>query len=80
LSIVDVPIKALELDEETRIRKITVKDADGIVGIECDFQVAADGLDRSHMPRGDIAGGPDERKGIHGCRLFCILFTLPHFG
>ena len=63
--LVDVPVEPLEFGKEMRIRKIAVDDADGIVRIEGDLQIAANGLDRLHVARRDVAGGADQRKARH---------------
>src|SRR6516162_8943808 len=62
---VDVPIEPLELGEEMRIRKMAVKNADRVVRIVSDLEIAPDGTDCLHMARCDIARSPDQRKGRH---------------
>ena len=79
--LVDMAIEPFELDEETRVRKIAVDNADGIVRIEGDLQIAADRLDGLHVPRRDVSGRANESKRCH-CKLL-VLFepaTLPHSG
>ena len=58
--LVDMPVEALELGEEMRLREMAVDDPDGIVRVEGDLEIAAHGLDGLHMARRDIAGGTDQ--------------------
>ena len=60
--LVDVTIEPLELGKEMRIRKMAVEDADGVVRIVGNLQIAADSLDRLHVARRDISGSSDQCK------------------
>ena len=72
--LVDVPIEPLELREEMRLRKMAVDDADGIIGIEGNPEIAPQGLDGLHVTRGDVAGGADQGEACHGAALTgCVL-------
>ena len=67
--LVDVTVEALELDEEVGIREIAVDDADRVLRVEGDLEIAVDRLDGAHVPRRDVAGGADQGEslpGIHG--------------
>src|SRR5262245_5462644 len=55
--LVDVAIEPLELDEEACIRKIAIENADRIVWVEGNLQLAPHSFDSTHMPWCNIASG-----------------------
>ena len=58
-------VEPLEFGEEMRIRKVAIDDADRIVRIKCNLQIAADGFHGLHVARRNVAGGADQRKARH---------------
>ena len=57
---IDVAVEALEFREEARFGKVAVDDADTVGRIERGAQRAARLLDRSQVPRRDVAGRADQ--------------------
>ena len=57
---VEVPVEALDLGEEGRVREVGIKDADGIVGVVRGDERPADVADGGEVSGGDVAGGAEE--------------------
>ena len=59
--LIDVAIEFLEPDEELRVGKMAVQNADGVVGVIGDNEISARFRDRAHVPGRNVTGGADDR-------------------
>jgi hypothetical protein len=62
-------VEALVLGEKVRIRKMTVNNTYGIIGVVGGNEPIARALDGFHVARRDVTGGTDQGKILHVARL-----------
>ncbi|MNL21563.1 hypothetical protein D3C87_1428600 [compost metagenome] len=65
MQFIDMAIESFEFGKKIRIRKMTVDNPDGIVGIKRGNQLISGFLDGDHMSRSDIAGGTNKSEVLH---------------